>query len=206
MSVGLAVSWQNRQAQSAQAARSLRRLYLSRVVFSALWVAVVSSTSGGSISRAVVGGLLALYPASDVVATVLDIRAGRVVSSVAPQYLNLAAGVGATVGVVVRMFVSLAAGIEVFAAWAVVSGLIQLVVAVLRRRVLTGQWPMIVSGAGSVFAGISFLGWTGSPRPGLSALAQYSAGGAVWYLLTALWLTWSVALAQTDDVAGRVAS
>jgi hypothetical protein len=48
---------------------------------------------------------------------------------------------------------------------------------------------MIISGAGSVFAGISFTGWTGSPSAGLAALAQYSAGGAVWYLLTALWLS-----------------
>jgi hypothetical protein len=47
---------------------------------------------------------------------------------------------------------------------------------------------MIISGIGSVFAGLSFTGWTGSPPAGLTALAQYAAGGAVWYLLTALWL------------------
>jgi len=64
-----------------------------------------------------------------------------------------------------------------------------IVLAAQRQRVLHGQWLMIISGAGSVFAGISFTNWTGTPPAGLTALAQYSAGGAVWYLLTALWLS-----------------
>ena len=41
---------------------------------------------------------------------------------------------------------------------------------------------------GSVFAGITFTGWTGTPGTGLALLAQYSAGGALWYLLAGLWL------------------
>jgi uncharacterized membrane protein HdeD (DUF308 family) len=77
---------------------------------------------------------------------------------------------------------------SVFGAWAIVSGGIQLALAVRRRRTLGGQGLMIISGAGSVAAGTTFIHWTGSSGAGLVALAQYSAGGAVWYLLAALWL------------------
>ena len=47
---------------------------------------------------------------------------------------------------------------------------------------------MIISGAGSIFAGTTFIDWNRSPSSALHALAQYSIGGAIWYLLTALWL------------------
>jgi hypothetical protein len=47
---------------------------------------------------------------------------------------------------------------------------------------------MIVSGAGSIIAGAAFAGPSGPSTTGLSALARYSLGGAVWYLLTAIWL------------------
>jgi uncharacterized membrane protein HdeD (DUF308 family) len=82
----------------------------------------------------------------------------------------------------------MAAAITVFGVWAIVSGAIMAVLAVRRRRVLGGHWLMILSGAGSVVAGITFIGWTGNPGTGLAVLAQYSAGGALWYLLAGLWL------------------
>jgi uncharacterized membrane protein HdeD (DUF308 family) len=72
---------------------------------------------------------------------------------------------------------------------AIVSGGVMIYLALRRQRRLGGQWLIIVSGAGSVFAGLTFVTWTGSASAGLGALAQYSAGGAVWYLLTAFWLT-----------------
>ena len=47
---------------------------------------------------------------------------------------------------------------------------------------------MVISGAGSIFAGIAFLRWSGSAHDGLAVLIQYSTGGAIWYVITALWL------------------
>ena len=69
----------------------------------------------------------------------------------------------------------LSSAVTVFGAWAVATGLIQVFLAVVRLRDrLKGQWPMIISGAGSIFAGSAFLGWTGTPSNALTALAQYS--------------------------------
>jgi hypothetical protein len=67
-------------------------------------------------------------------------------------------------------------------------GAIQLTVGARPLGQLRGQCPMILSGAGSVFAGTTFIGWSRSPASALHALTQYSIGGAIWYLLTALWL------------------
>ncbi len=169
--------------------RYLRDLYLFRCGFSALWVALVvtlasAGTAGGTVSF-LSGLLLVGYPVSDAAATVFDLRRA---AAGWPQLVNLGSDLVAAVAIGVAARSGLAAAITAFGGWAVLSGVLMIVLAVRRQRVLRGQWLLIISGVGSVFAGISFTGWTGSPSAGLTALAQYSAGGAVWYLLTALWL------------------
>jgi len=62
----------------ARSARSLRALYLFRVAFSVVWVTLVFSlasprASAGS-SSVLAGILLVIYPVSDSVATVFDLR------------------------------------------------------------------------------------------------------------------------------------
>jgi uncharacterized membrane protein HdeD (DUF308 family) len=174
----------------ARSVRSLRDLYLFRCGFSALWVTLVytlasAGTAGGTVSF--LGGLLlVVYPISDAVATVFDLRRA---AAGWPQLINLGSDLVAAVAVLAAVVSSLADVIVAFGGWAVLSGALMIVLAVRRQRVLHGQWLMIISGAGSVFAGISFTGLTGLPSAGLAALAEYSAGGAVWYLLTALWLS-----------------
>jgi hypothetical protein len=59
---------------------------------------------------------------------------------------------------------------------------------VLRRTRLRGQWPLILSGIGSVLGGLGYLGWSGRADAGLAALATYTEGGAFFYLLTVGWL------------------
>jgi uncharacterized membrane protein HdeD (DUF308 family) len=174
---------------ATKAVRSLRDLYLIRCGFSALWVALVlalasARTGGGTVSF--LGGiLLVAYPVSDAVATVVDLRRA---AAGWPQLVNLGSDLVAVSVIGIAAGSGLADAIVTFGGWAVLSGVIMIILAARRQRVLHGQWIMIISGAGSVLAGISFTGWTGSPSAGLTALAQYSAGGAVWYLLTALWL------------------
>ena len=184
--------------------RSTRVLYLLRVGFSVVWVALVSvlaSSAASGAPGALAGILLVCYPVSDVVATVYDLRANHMARARWPQQLNLVAGVAAAGGILVTLLASLAAAITVFGIWAIVSGTIMAVLAVRRRRALSGQWLMIISGAGSIFAGITFVGWTGASGTGLAVLAQYSAGGALWYLLAGLWLLRS-ARHQPQPAAG----
>lgn len=171
---------------------ALRNLYFFRVAFSALWVALVSavgsSTHFGTTVSILAGLLLVAYPISDMVATVVDLRTAATGRSRLPQRVNAAtsAAAAAAAAVAVAASASVTKAMDVFAVWAAVSGAIQLTVGVRRLGRLRGQWLMIASGAGSIFAGTTFIDWSRSPASALHALEQYSIGGAIWYLLTAL--------------------
>jgi uncharacterized membrane protein HdeD (DUF308 family) len=171
---------------------TLRNLYLFRVAFSAVWVALVStatpSTHSGATVSLLAGLLLVVYPITDGAATIVDLRTDTTGRSRLPQRINAATSAAAAVTVAVTVSVSLATAMDVFAVWAIISGAIQLTVGARRLGHLRGQWPMIISGAGSIFAGTTFIDWSRSLASALHALAQYSIGGAIWYLLTALWL------------------
>ena len=78
--------------------------------------------------------------------------------------------------------------LDTFGLWAILSGAIQLVVGLRRHTLISAQWLMVISGAGSIVAGITFLRWSGSAHDGLAVLIQYSTGGAIWYVVSALWL------------------
>lgn len=69
--------------------------------------------------------------------------------------------------------------------WAIVSGLIQLTVALVRRK-LGGQWPMIVSGAISTVAGAAFIVQAAQPNASLTVLAGYAALGGIFFLVSAV--------------------
>jgi uncharacterized membrane protein HdeD (DUF308 family) len=171
---------------------TLRNLYVFRVAFSAVWVALVNtatpSTHSGATVSILAGLLLVVYPISDAAATVVDLRTDTTGRSRLPQHVNAATSTAAAVTVAIGVSVSLATAMDIFAVWAIISGAIQLTVGAQRLRQLRGQWPMIISGAGSIFAGTTFIDWSRPPSSALHALAQYSIGGAIWYLLTALWL------------------
>jgi len=173
--------------------RSLRNLYLCRVAFSALWVALVSlvnpPASAHTSVSALAGLLLVAYPLSDVAATIADLRSDATGQPRYPQHVNAAIGAAAAIAIGAAASVSLANAMDAFAGWAILSGTIQLTVGARRLGRLGGQWLMIISGAGSILAGTTFAAWSHPSADALQALTQYSIGGAVWYLLTALWLT-----------------
>jgi len=160
----------------ARSVRSLRDLYLFRCGFSALWVALVFTLAApgtGSGTVSFLGGiLLVVYPVSDAVATVVDLRRA---AGGWPQLVNLGFDLVAAIAVLVAVRSSLADAIVAFGGWAVLSGALMIVVALRRQRVLHGQWLMIISGLGSVFAGISFTSWTGS-RPTYARAAGFRRG------------------------------
>lgn len=167
-------------------APTLRRLYFVRFGFALVWAALLFPTA--SSINPLTAVLIVLYPAFDVAAAVVDARSARVdVRSGSAQglYVNIAISTLATVGLAVALTSGIPAALRVWGAWAVVAGILQLVVAVRRRR-LGGQWAMIASGAISVLAGTSFFLMASSEDASLSNVAGYALLGGVFFLASAL--------------------
>jgi len=170
-----------------QTARSLRSLYFVRTAFSVIWVILISvfvKTNSG-----IAGILFIIYPAWDVIATYLDIRANPPHVSKTPQYVNAVIGILTTIGVALALQKGVPVALMVFGAWALITGLIQLILGLRRRKELGGQWPMIISGGQSMLAGSVFIAMANSPTMGISSLAGYSAFGAFYFLLAAIRLS-----------------
>jgi hypothetical protein len=174
-----------------QARRLLRLLYIFRIAFAAIWVTLVlvlsSSTTKSGSQGLLVGVALGSYPGVDGLATFVDLRTARGSSVHWLLWSNLVAGIVAAIGIV-WLNGNLGAQVRAFGIWAIASGVIQLVLGVIRQSSFKGQWPMIISGGGSIVAGITFAGLAGTSAEGLPALAQYSIGGAIWYLAMVGWL------------------
>ncbi|WP_254070986.1 hypothetical protein [Pedobacter sp. L105] len=173
--------------QAVQTARSLRQLYFIRVAFSVIWVTLVTIFAKSSLSIASI--LLIIYPAWDVIGTFLDIRANHNSPSKMPQYINAVISTITTVTVILALQKGIPEALIVFGAWAILTGLIQLILGLRRRKLLGGQWPMIISGGQSTLAGLSFIWQAHAPTMGIVNLAGYSAFGAFYYLLAALSLS-----------------
>ncbi|MEU2422527.1 hypothetical protein ABZ619_16140 [Streptomyces sp. NPDC007851] len=162
---------------------ALRRLYVTRFVFAVAWAALLL-VSGSELTVAA-ELLLFLYPAFDVAAAVVDARSARTAGPDRALYANMAASVLAAVGIAVADGSGVADVLRVWGAWAVVSGLIQLLVGVARRP-MGGQWAMILSGGISVLAGASFIRSAAQDDPSLTALAGYATLGGIFFLVSAI--------------------
>ncbi|HTK22588.1 MAG TPA: DUF308 domain-containing protein [Mucilaginibacter sp.] len=174
-------------AITVQTARSLRRLYFTRTAFSVIWVILVSIFVKTNSSIAEI--LFIIYPAWDVFATYLDIKANPPQVSKTPQYVNAVIGGLATIGVALALQKGVSVALIVFGAWAIVTGLVQLILGLRRRKEFGGQWPMIISGGQSMLAGSVFIAMANSPTMGINSLAGYSAFGAFYFLLAAIRLS-----------------
>ena len=160
----------------------LRRLYFVRFAFAVVWAALLFATASslGPVSVA----LLVLYPLFDVVAAVIDARTAKAGKPVLALYVN------AVISLLAGAGLALAASaipdvLRVWGSWAIVAGVVQLVVAVVRRG-LGGQWPMILSGAISVVAGTSFLLQATMDGASLKSLAGYATLGGIFFLVSAV--------------------
>jgi len=172
---------------TVQTARSLRSLYFARTAFSVIWVILISVFV--KTNSSITGILFIIYPTWDVIATYLDIKANPPHTSKTPQYVNMAIGILSTIGVALALQKGVPAALVVFGIWAIVTGLIQLILGLRRRKELGGQWPMIISGGQSMLAGSVFIAMAKSPTMGISNLAGYSAFGAFYFLLAAIRLS-----------------
>ncbi len=176
--------------QSVETAGSLRKLYLIRASFSVAWVILIALFAKTSMGIASV--LLIIYPAWDVVGTFLDIRANHNSTSKTPQYVNAVISGITTIAVGLALQKGVPEVLIVFGAWAIGTGLIQLILGLRRRKFLGGQWPMIISGAQSIIGGTSFIILAHDPTKGITSLAGYAAFGAFYYLLAAFRLSKTV--------------
>ncbi|MFI1990927.1 hypothetical protein [Actinoplanes sp. NPDC020271] len=167
----------------AATASALRRLYFVRFAFAIVW-AVVATTTAKEIDPLTVT-LFVLYPLFDVGAAVYDLRSSRTTNSPALLSVNIAVSLLTAVGLGAAATSGIPAMLRVWGAWAVLAGLVQLIVAIPRRK-MGGQWPMIVSGGISVLAGGSFIAGASADNPALTNAAGYAVPGAVFFLIAAL--------------------
>jgi uncharacterized membrane protein HdeD (DUF308 family) len=167
----------------AGTASALRRLYFIRFAFAIVWALVMFTMASRITPLGAV--LLVLYPLFDVGAAIYDARVSRSTGSPALLYVNIAVSLATAVGVAIACASGVPAVLRVWGAWAIVAGLVQLIVAVPRRS-MGGQWPMILSGGISVLAGGSFIASAGAEQPALTSAIGYAVPGAVFFLLSAL--------------------
>ncbi|MFE2971864.1 DUF308 domain-containing protein [Streptomyces sp. NPDC059340] len=171
----------------------LRSLYLIRVAFSLIWVALVVTTSASLVSTdkptVIAAVLLVIYPLWDVIATLLERRMAGTGSTDRFGITNMVLGLATTAGMIIAAFSTIGTALLVFGIWALLSGAIQLVVAIRRQRTVGAQWPMVISGGLSVLAGASFAAMSASATSSLSTVAGYSAFGAVWFFVSVIALS-----------------
>jgi uncharacterized membrane protein HdeD (DUF308 family) len=167
----------------------LRSLHLIRAAVSLVWVALLVATSASLESpdepSTAAALLLIGYPLWDALATLLG---GRLTGTALDRIgtANVAIGLVATIAMAVAVLDTVGSSLLVFGLWALVSGALQLAVAVRRRRAVGAQWPMIISGGLSVLAGASIALSSGTDTSSLSTVAGYSAFGAFWFLVSAV--------------------
>jgi uncharacterized membrane protein HdeD (DUF308 family) len=168
---------------------SLRNFYFLRAGVAFAWIAVVVALLPVPAPALLAGGLLVLYPAWDAVANVLDARrSGGFQKNPGQKFNALVSIVTAVCMAVAFALRGNAGGVLVFGAWALLAGLFQLAVGI-RRRKLGGQVFMMISGAQSALAGIVFAVQAFGAAPGIAQLAPYAGFGGLYFLLSALWLT-----------------
>ncbi|MCL7381301.1 hypothetical protein [Streptomyces sp. 35G-GA-8] len=182
-------------AEHATATPALRRLYVIRFAFAAAWAVLLMVSGSGSDLTLGARLLLVLYPAFDVAAAVVDARSARAGGPVRGLYVNIAVSSLAAVGIAVAGTSGVADVLRVWGAWAVLSGLVQLLVGIARRP-MGGQWAMIISGGISVLAGATFLRSASQDDPSLTALAGYATLGGIFFLVSAFRLPRSASMAS----------
>jgi uncharacterized membrane protein HdeD (DUF308 family) len=170
--------------EATQTAKSLRSLYFTRVAFSVLWIILVIALAKTNSTAAAI--LFIIYPAWDIVATFLDVRANAATTSKTPQFVNAGISILTTIAVIIALQSGIPQTLIVFGVWAFLTGLIQLVLGIQRRKLLEGQWPMIISGAQSMLAGGFIIATAHSAKEGIVSLVGYSAFGAFYFLLAAI--------------------
>jgi uncharacterized membrane protein HdeD (DUF308 family) len=167
-----------------------RRIAWVRAVVALAWAGGLVAALGGDPDAAdtvptAAAVLLVAYPLIDVFSSAVEARESPASARVLPivnALISLAASAGLAVAAATA---DAGTTLAVFGVWAIVSGAVQLGTAAMRRRAGNRELPMIVSGAISTVAGLSFVAGSSQDVAHLTSLAGYAAFGAVLYLVWA---------------------
>lgn len=182
--------------------RWLRLYYFGRAAFSALWVAAAFTLGQGESSIAAV--LLIAYPAWDALANVADAGQSGGLGRNRTQSINAIVSLITALAVAITLPKGMNAVLTVFGVWAILSGLLQLGTGLRRWKSHGAQWAMILSGGQSALAGGFFIVQAqGLMTPSIGTIAGYAAVGAIYFLVSAVWL--SVAMHRRTGGAARSA-
>lgn len=166
----------------------LRQYYFLRAAFSVAWVIAAFAIAPSSAVIAV--ALLIAYPAWDAAANYLDALRSGGLDQNRTQGLNVLVSLATTIAVILALQVSMNWVLGIFGAWAILSGLLQLGTAVRRWKRFGAQWAMVLSGGQSALAGGFFIFQATMPAvPSIANVAGYAAVGALYFLVSAVWLT-----------------
>ena len=173
--------------QAQPEAQNLRNLYFTRTVVQLAWAAAVIATAVKNPTLAAT--LLILYPLWDVACTLYDLKNSAGSNSATTQYVNVAAGIATAIGIGLTAYSHPQYAVAIFGVWAGAAGILQLAVGILRRRALGGQWPMILSGAQSLAAGVAFVLGGLSGKLQFKDLGGYAIFGGVYFLIAGILLS-----------------
>ncbi|MFI1094850.1 DUF308 domain-containing protein [Streptomyces sp. NPDC020917] len=166
-------------------APALRRLYFVRFGFAVVWAALLFADKSHLGALGIT--LLVVYPLFDVASAITDVRSAGGTGPIRGLQVNIAISTIATVALGVAGASGVPAVLRVWGAWAIVSGAVQLIVGLSRRKgAMGGQWPMMLSGGISVLAGASFIMGASASDPKLTGVAGYAVLGGIFFLVSAL--------------------
>lgn len=168
----------------AHDANALKRYYFLRAGVSVAWIA--AAVAVGASNPLIAGALLVAYPAWDALANAIDARSNGGLRANPPQAFNLAVSLLVAAAVLIALQAAPSRVLTVFGVWAVFSGLLQLIAGVRRWRSVGGQWPMVLSGAQSILAGVFMITRSlagGGHPPAAIEVAPYAAFGAFYFLV-----------------------
>jgi uncharacterized membrane protein HdeD (DUF308 family) len=177
------------EAQSSHTKNRIVRVFITRGLVAIVWSAVFAAASHSLTTGVTVGAgiLLVIYPLIDAVASLIDARTQR---GSARQLLlaNASFSTLAAAGLGVVATGTIADVLVVFGIWAAISGAAQLTLALRRRAQLGNQWPMLLAGGVSVFAGFAYIFAASGTHPKLRMLVIYTAAGGIEFIIQALLL------------------
>ncbi|NLP85028.1 hypothetical protein HF576_14340 [Microbacterium sp. CFH 90308] len=169
---------------------TLRRLYFIRFAFALLWAALVFTA--GSAAGPLQTVLLVLYPLVDAGAVLMQIRSEGDSRGPRPaEQINVILSTLAAIALAWASTVSTPAVLLAWGAWAIVSGLTQLVAAIIRRK-SHGQVPLMISGGISILAGGAFAAQGLQGGGTVAGVGGYAVLGGIFFLIAAIRLSISL--------------
>lgn len=178
-SVTSSTSW-----MSLAFSQALRRLYFTRFAFAIVWAGILFTTAKTTGPGLTI--LLVIYPLFDAGAVLWQIRADRNSRTSKPvEWINVTVSIVVAVALGIASTSSIGTALAVWGAWAICSGIPQLITAI-RNRAAGGQVPQMLSGGISVLAGAAFLGQGLNHATSMAGAGGYAILGGIFFLISAI--------------------